>query len=541
MKKQELLKHLDNALLEKLFTFCYARTRDSYEAQELCSDIIFALVKAAHAEGDIGQVYPFVWKVAHHVYADFSHQRRRHAETFYEGDAEQLLPYIAAAEQDDSEEERLQAVYCRIAFLTRAYREVMIQFYIEGLSVADIARRQQTSETAIRQRLFTARKRIKSEVEEMAQTQDRPVPLDTIEYVIWGTGDPAWGDPRNVCTRKFSKHVLWLCRKKPVSAREIAAQLNVPTVYVEEELEILTQGENGQYGLLRRMDNGRYALNFILFGKEDIEKAHALYREQLPKIARITADYITAHKEEYLAFPYRNKKVDWNLILWQQITALSQAFSDNVEAVLAEKYFADTEETDQPFRVFGYVDNGKYYGGGWDGVLAENVCGFSQIRVDNIYTKRIKPHFHCCLNVSSDLPIQLALRAIDGLAVSSLSETEKEHAAKAIECGYLYREGDRLYTKILVSSIQDQDRLFAISKGIYKGLFEKEAQAVAEKLAALIQKVVPDYLLGEWRMANALAQMPVLDAVVEILIHDGVLIPPQDGIGAEGCWMSVMK
>lgn len=37
--------------MEKLLGFCYTRTNDSYEAQELCSDVIFALVKAANSEG----------------------------------------------------------------------------------------------------------------------------------------------------------------------------------------------------------------------------------------------------------------------------------------------------------------------------------------------------------------------------------------------------------------------------------------------------------------------------------------------------------
>lgn len=50
MKKYELLKYLDDNMMDKLFGFCYTRTDDSYEAQELCSDIIFALVKTAHTE-----------------------------------------------------------------------------------------------------------------------------------------------------------------------------------------------------------------------------------------------------------------------------------------------------------------------------------------------------------------------------------------------------------------------------------------------------------------------------------------------------------
>ncbi len=541
MKKQDLLKFFDDYLLDKLFGFCYARTNDSYEAEELCSDIIYALVKAAHSDGEIESVYPFIWRVARNVYADFSNNRRKHAETIYEGDSEEILLGVAEEDTSDDTAEQLTSVYRRIAFLTKAYREVMIMFYIDGLSTAQIAKAQGTSEGAVRQRLFSARQKIKSEVEEMAETYNKPVALDKIDYVIWGTGSPAWGDPRNVCIRMFSNHIVWLCHKKPMSASEIAEELNVPTVYVEEELEILRKGENGKYGFLRRLENGKYALNFILLDKDVFEKANAIYTEQLPKICETISNYIEEHKAEYLAFPYLNKKVDMNLILWQQVFHIADAFSYCVECSLKKNHFADVEKTDRPFSVFGYVDNGKYYGGGWDGVDAQNVCGFSNVHLDNIYITRIKKHFSCGLNVSKDPQTQLALRAIEGLDITSLSEKEKEHAAKAIECGYLYRDGDMLYTKILVNALSDRDRLFDISNALQNGYFDADAEIVAAKVAELIKKSVPDYLLGEWRLANNLASMPILDAVVECLIEKGVLTPPEDGIGAEGCWMSVEK
>ena len=375
----------------------------------------------------------------------------------------------------------------------------------------------------------------------MAETYNKPVALDKIDYVIWGTGSPEWGDPRNVCTRMFSNHIVWLCHKKPMSASEIAEALNVPTVYVEEELEILRKGENGTYGFLRRLENGKYALNLILLDKDVFEKANAIYTEQLPKICETISNYIEEHKAEYLAFPYLNKKVDINLILWQQIFNIADAFSYSVECALKKNHFADIEKTDRPFSVFGHVDNGKYYGGGWDGVDAQNVCGFSNVHLDNIYITRIKKHFSCGLNVSKDPQTQLALRAIEGLDITQLSEKEKEHAAKAIECGYLYRDGDMLYTKILVSALSDRDRLFDISNALQNGYFDADAEIVAAKVAELIKKSVPDYLLGEWRLANNLASMPILDAVVECLIEKGVLTPPENGIGAEGCWMSVEK
>ncbi len=540
MKKQELLKFIDKDLLDNLFGFCYARTNDSYEAEELCSDIVYELVKSASKSGEIDSVYPFIWKIARNVYADFSEKRKKHTETFYEGDPESLLLTVTEEEHDDSTDELLNSVYHRIAFLTKAYREVMIMFYIDGLSTAEIAKKQGTSEGAIRQRLFSARQKIKSEVEEMSETCNKPVALEDVNFIIWGTGNPSWGDPRDGFCRKFSTHIVWLCRKKAMSASEIAEELNVPTVYVEEELEILCRGENGEYGLLRRLDNGKYIINFVLLEKDVLEKATAIYAEQLPMICDSIAKFFEEHKDEYLSFPYLNKNVDTNLIFWQQIHSISHAFSRSVHKVLTTDHFTGVAKV-RPFSVFGYVNNGKLYGGGWDGIGADNVCGYSKVHFDNIYIARIKKHFSCGHDISNDPLLQLAIRSIDGLDINTLTENEKEHSAKAIECGYLYRDGDMLYTKILACKLDDRDDLFKVSHGLDKGYFDAHAKTVADKLALLFKKSIPEHLLDEWEHANSLANMPILDAVVEHLIEKGVLTPPENGIGAEGCWMSVEK
>lgn len=542
MKKRELLKMVDKDLLEKLFGFCYARTRDSYEAQELCSDVVYALVRTANTEGEIADSYSYIWKTARNVYADFCNHYRRHADFFYEGDPDKIFPLISddghIQEQDDAG--LLKDVYQQIAFLTKAYREVMVAFYLDGLPIKDIAKMQHTSETAIRQRLFSARKTLKTEVEKMENpTTKKPVTLDDIYFTIWGTGDPIWGDPREVCTRRFSRHIVWLCHKKPMTAKQIAEELNVPTVYVEEELEILTKGKNGKYGLLHRLDNGKYAINFILLDKETIGKAHDIYIAQLPEISDVIEKFIQENKERFLAFPYLNHKFDWNLILWQQIHTISSTFARTVYHILKEKYFSDIAKTERPFSVFGFESNGTNYGGGWDAINATNICGYAQIHFDNIYSNRVREHFHCGHDVANDPELQLAIQAINGIDIKNLSEQDKEHAAKAIECGYLYREGDILYTKILINNVSDSNHLFEISGELAKGYFDASAEKVAVDIAKLISDHVPEHLLGEWQYVNDLADMPILDSLVDILIDKGMLIPPKDGIGAEGCWMSV--
>lgn len=547
MKKQDLLKIVDQELLDKLFGFCYARTSDSREAQELCSDIMLELVKAANAEGEIRNLYGFLWRIARNKYADFSEKKRRQSETSCEGDPEDVFRLMASPQGQDDTQELLKSVYRQIAFLTKAYREAMVLYYLDGLSVAEVARRQNTSQGAVQQRLFSARKRIRSEVEEMEKVNQKPIVLDKLEFYLCGSGSPGWSDPRTVCTRQFSKHLVWLCRKKSMTAAEAAQELHVPTVYVEEEMEILRRGENGLYGLLRRMDNGesaagKYAINFILLDQEEIRKIRAAYEEQIPAVCQVASEYLDKHKDEYLAFPYLNKRIDWNLILWQQISEIPNMIGGCVCRILSEKHFAQVKKIQRPFHVCGCVDDGRRYGTGVDGVEATNVCGYSWMQLVNMYNRWMGAHFNCYHNVSRDPLLQLTLRAVDGLAMDSLSDTEKEHAAKAIECGYLYRDGEHLYTKILVNSWEDQGRLYEIShRMLTEGHLAECAEAVAEKVSSLIRRYVPEHLLGEWEYACILGDQVIFDALVEEMIDRKLLTPPKNRLDAEGCWMCVKK
>ncbi len=538
MKKQDLLQHIDDELLDKLFGFCYARTSDSYEAESLCSDILFAIVKSARRGGEISDAYPFIWRVARNVYADYSEKRRRATDNAYIGDPEEIL--LSVAEEDGGDEKELIShVMRRIAFLTRAYREVMIEYYLDGMTTAAIAKRHGIGEGTVRQRLFAARQKIKSEVEEMNEN-NKPLMLDKVKFVIWGTGNPGWGDPRDGFCRMLSNHAVWLCLEKPRTAAEIAEILNVPTVYIEEELELLVKGGNGKYGILRKLDNGKYGINIVLLKKEAFEEANALYIANMAKITDVVADFIEEHKEEYLSFPYINKTVTLNLILWQQIKNISSVLSRSVNRILREKHFAGYEHPNRPFTVYGYESNGRLYGGGLDGTQASNICGYSEVDIQNIYVTRIKTHFSCGHNISTDPLLQLAIRAIEGLSVDALAEADKEHTAKAVECGYLYRDGGMLYTKILVCEEKDADKLYNITKKLY-GQLDAEAEVLAEKMAELIKRSIPEYLYGEWVHANSLADLPVQDALIEALIERGILTPPENGVGAEGCWMSVKK
>lgn len=224
MQKHDILKKIDAKLLEQIMSFCYCRTSNSYEAQDLCSDILFELIKAAHRKGEITEFHGFLWRVARNVYADFTENKSKQLSRTYLGNPDEVFSKLQDLPKSSDEEELIKIIHS-ISKLTKAYREVMIAYYFDGLSVSQIAHLQNTSHTTIRQRLFSARNSIRNEVSEMNHENKeitKPVLFNQIDFELIGSGNVSWGDPRPTCTRQLSKHILWLCLQKPNTATEIS-------------------------------------------------------------------------------------------------------------------------------------------------------------------------------------------------------------------------------------------------------------------------------------------------------------------------------
>ena len=315
-------------------------------------------------------------------------------------------------------------------------------------------------------------------------------------------------------------------------------------IYIEDEVNILSKGQYGRYGALRDVGGGKYAMNFVLLDKEQTKRAWSIFEKRTPFICKTVKEFVKAHESEYLAAPFINKNVTLNAVLWQQVQNIGYNFNRKVKEILAEKSFSGVEEPKREFSVFGFENFGKDWFGGCDGVTAKNILGYSYVHILNIYSNSkelpIMHHFHCGQNLANDEKLQMAIRAIGGLDVNSLSDDEKETAAKAIEENYIYRDGDTLYTKFLVMNYADDDAADKISDKIVDA-FSDEAEKTAAEVAALIREVLPEHLIPEYNYFADLAAIPVCETLIKALIDDGILEPLRDKLNAETVWMSVKK
>lgn len=547
MKTDEVLKLIDNKdFLDNIYHFSYARCSSSFEAEDLCSEIILAVVSAVRRQETIENFYAFVWKIAHRVYADHCEKRNRDRRTL----SLDIMDFSIADRENDIEAfieetadaESIRKIFSEITFLSKAYRDVMVLYYLDELGIKDIAARLNISETTVKQRLFSARNTIRKEVKTM---NDRKLSLKPIRLAISGTGHPRGNDPSTKTERVLSQNLIYLCKDRAKTAKELSDELCVPMAYVEDELDIQCRGENGEYGMLRRLDNGRYAINALVVDYDEYDLANKIYEKHLPEFCENLKIALDKNRDKILSFPYLSPQNDLRFILWSMLSRTIWDFEEKINDMIAEKYFSDVTPAKREYTCVAVafrdeqVPEFEFYG--CDGTSADMVGGYKHIFVSNIYGKRVEPHFYFGHNVSQDTELLMVLKAIGGLPVDELTETMREYAAKAIKSGYLRKNGSILEPKIIVIDSKDSEEFFKFSYDFNENMGDI-IENTARELATFMKAHIPEHLFCEYRSYTELiAGIRILHQTIETCIEAGLLSEPKNQPGAEGVLMIVEK
>lgn len=550
MKTNEALRLLeDQSFLDKIYHYSYHRCNTSFEAEDLCSDIILAVLSAIHKQEEIENFYAYVWTIARRVYAD--HCRRRSIERRVAGleNSDLLLESLESKENEIdallveiAEQEQIGRIFKEIAFLSKMYREVMVMYYIDERKVKDIAEVLSINETTVKQRLFSARSLVRKEVETMSE---RNYLLKPVKLVFSGTGNPCGNDPRTKAERMFSQNLIYLCKDKPKSAKELSEELCVPMPYIEEELEIQCRGENGQYGMLRRLDNGKYAVNIHLVDYEEYDQANRIYEKHLSEFCQVIKNALKENEDKILSFPYLGGQKDLQFIMWSLITGIVWNFEGRINQILAEKYFSDVTPVDREFSCIAvaYTDEQELFDDfyGCDGISASSVCGYRSVHISNIYGRYIEARFHCDHNLAQDQKLLMVLKSIGGISIDELSETEKEIAAKALACGYLQKNRNSIEPKIIVIDKKDRESFHRLTSDFNQDMGDLPEQIAAE-LAEFMRSHIPEYLMNEYQIYTGLiAGVRICSRAIDKCIDEGLLLKPENRICAEGMLMTVER
>ena len=235
MEHSVVAKKLSESLKD-IFAFSASRLYHKQDAEDLTNDIIVEVLSSSDRLENDEAFYAYMWKIADHTLKRYIRNQKK---------APILLPEdFSGAYWDVPEEgliasEELTALRRELSLLSKQYRDVTIQFYVENKSCAFISKELGISEEMVKYYLFKTRKILKEGVTMTRQYGEKSYNPSKFGINFWGCGGQSylW----DTFERKLPGNIVLAAYEKPMSIQELSLELGVSVPYLEDEIEILTR------------------------------------------------------------------------------------------------------------------------------------------------------------------------------------------------------------------------------------------------------------------------------------------------------------
>lgn len=278
--KQESAAEFIEENLKTIFAYALSRVSHREDAQDLTNDIVLAILQSEDKIKNADAFYGYVWGIAANTYRKFMRKKSRSS---YEEIGEDI-----SDESDFTqallEREDVYRLRREIALLSGEYRECTVAYYYDELSCAEISSKFDISLEMVKYYLFKTRKILKEGIcmeREFGEKSFKPAPFE-FKTIFDGEFSREYC---NLFTRKLPGQILMSAYYTAMSSRELAIELGVASVYLEDEIAVLEK-----YGLIAKTASGKYQTNILIF-TEAFTKEFYLKAEDLavPSLAEILA------------------------------------------------------------------------------------------------------------------------------------------------------------------------------------------------------------------------------------------------------------
>jgi len=323
-------EYITNELIEATYLFCVKRISDTEAAKDLSQDILYEAMRVIASGKEFVSFVSWYWKMARNKYADYITSKQNSAlplETAGGMAAEipQPIESIIAAED-------ISQLNFSLSRLASIHREIIIRFYLKEQTVRQIADELDIPEGTVKSRLFDAKKNLKERFQNMnniGKTAYAPADVD------WFLGHSARKAALLMNSSKICPQIMVICRSDAKTVNEIADEMGVAPLYLEEIIEKLIKER-----LLISPVKGKYIANHCVFPRQKYIEAKILvcdifhddgYAEKINNILLSLKDKITA-------LDFYGNDFDYDYLLWLLYVLASYSFGNHGKYHYAKKY-----------------------------------------------------------------------------------------------------------------------------------------------------------------------------------------------------------
>lgn len=299
--------------VNKLFGFALSKTNNISQAEELASTITLEVYTSLLKRDNILNLNGYIYRVAQNVYARFLDKTK--------GSMHLSLDEVNYPAEDNyieaiAESETYRLIRREIAYLTKTQRDIVVMHYYDRMKLSEIAEKLHLPTGTVKWHLYEAKSNLKEGMNIMRQTGN--LGLKPVKLIHMGHNGSAGklGDTSDFLKKRLTQNIAYAAYWNPKSINEIAQELNVSPLFIEDEVNTLEE-----YGFMDKVAGDKYLTNIYITEqtKETAEKEHVLYNQYAKivceKYVPLVVDYLKNFDKTKLYIPDN----DFNLLLWSVI------------------------------------------------------------------------------------------------------------------------------------------------------------------------------------------------------------------------------
>ena len=292
--------------MRTLYLWSLHKTSDPYKAEDLCSEIILAVLQSAPNLKNDDAFFGFVWKVAANTYKYYL--RRLGREVYLELD--ENIPDTEDMLLDLCDQAQFSILRRELAFMTEKYRICTVAYYYEQMSIKEIAEKYGLTPQTVKFYLFQSRKILKEGIameRQFGEKSFKPLPF-RFQMIVNGNINNHF---YNLFDRKLTGQILLSAYYEPMTIDQLSVELGVANVYLEDEVRLLVN-----YGFLKKYGEKKYQTSLLILTKGYIDAIYDELDEKYRTRLKDIVDAMRAKLSAVKAVGFTGSGLKENLILW---------------------------------------------------------------------------------------------------------------------------------------------------------------------------------------------------------------------------------
>lgn len=500
MECQILFELITNEYSAKILNWAIKRTGNRQDGEDLAQEVLLQIFTAVIREKQVRELENFIWKVAHFVWCNKIRSLNKYKKNTLLDESEwDGSDFVKDFIDKDAIAFELNLMRRKIADLSFIQREAMILHYLDGLSILEVSKKLNTTESTIKWHLFDARKKVKKELKNMKDDNSYVYRPGRLSLGISGFPGPN-PDTAKVNENLVKQNICLLCYQKSKTIDEISELTGIPKPYLEYDIDWLVKRE------FLSLDGKKYSTIIPIIGKRHRQKIGEIYRRTRNDYIDKVIDYLFNREVDIRKIGFYGADFKAEKLMWSVIMMFLSYFSRNSEIAVKLKSIDDRAIRPDGGRYYVVGNdlsdnqdldpNGYFIPKGWNDFYG--ICSDSCItngEYDTYYWLGLynfkAPECHPDIIKERNKAIQMTWHKLfcslieTDFSVNKLSDDEKEKLAIAIQNGLVTKVEEHYKPNFVIMS---KEELKQLQEDIFAPLL-KEITLKAEELAKTISNM----------------------------------------------------